>query len=117
MGTASLRWGEALELLAEAALDTSTYLAAAQHDLRYPAPMIDIITAKVIGALAGVENMDDLMPFAPRDDAAPPPSPDEFRDESAAMLAAWGITDTNLDAAVDRQAKIYQAKQGGRRRG
>lgn len=117
VGTAEIRWGEALELLAEAALDTGTYLAAAQHDLRYPAPMIDIVETRLVGALAGVEDMDELLPFAPRDETAPPPSPEEFRDESAAMLAAWGIVDPNLPAAVDRQAEIYENRTGGRRRG
>lgn len=112
VGTARIRWGEALELFAAASLDTSTYLAVAQHRLRYPADMVDIVTATAVLGLAGVENAAELLPFGGRDEqAAPPPKPDEFKASTVDMLAAWGIADPNIDSAVARQVEIYENRK------
>lgn len=105
-GTPRLRWGEAADLLTVATGDSGTYWAAEALALKYPAPMIQILAASFAGAGAGVENVHDLLPFGKREDGTPPPSADEFRDASAAMLAEWGIADDNLEKSVELQARI-----------
>ena len=112
IGTPELRWGEAIDLLAVAAGDSGTWLAAEVHGLKYPARPVENLIAKAVGSIA-FENIDDLLPF-PRQDDNRVPTPDEYREATARMLADWGIDDPAFEDAVRRHKEIYERKEGER---